>query len=290
MTTINQKSPIDCIVENYKNVLSKQYGKKYLKQFKKTCRESKNAAELESIMFFIMRKHFGFDVEVSELKSSADADFTCIKYDYKFMLEVTHLKSVSNTPNEGSIEKRTGLSYNLEKGGCYNNDNEKIILVIRDKDKQLENAKMPGLTVIGTFHVGEGALNFRDFVLEKLLYLSPKIGNPKATRGEHIYNTKILLSCFYNITDGKTNILSQNTSAVLFAAVYYDYTTILGVLHPEPKYKFDTRQLYGIPFCRISQWPISEAEWNNIRVEWTTTNSNARVIYHSDLLDCIRHY
>jgi hypothetical protein len=155
---------------------------------------------------------------------------------------------------------------------------ERITARTSDKVRQLSKYKRPRVLAIVSSHIGANALLSSTLAAQNVLISDPEISQPiGGGRATQITNLKSSAFLRGDPATGEVIAQRQSISAVLLVSVAGDRSSVLGILHPEPRYPLNIDAFPGIPFVKIQRWPIENGE---IRTEWVLGQPSARDFKH----------
>ena len=268
------KTQVPELVDNYKRFLDVNYPN-HVKPFSTRLGDQPESARAEAAVYsFFEANHL--DVQVEEDIVKGGVDFRCKTDKAEFVAEVTCLEAESVTresgvPNEPS-EDGSGYYYNM------------ITPLLRrkasEKASQMSGYSCPRLLVITCEH--NEAVGLLDMSgAEFLLTSESKIAIP-SNPGEDIdLVTDLKQSAFFRVKNGKLESCRQSISAILLFTISAVNAFVVGILHPDPVYKFPIELLSSVPFLRLKKWPPE-----NDRIEVESVNHKwklERFWYDKDL-------
>lgn len=259
------------VINSYKSFLEV----KYPSHFQSYCRRLKNqseSAKAEAVTFSFLRSIFD-DVLLAEDISTGGADFLCKSNDAEFISEVTCLKAES-------VAAQSGWKNEVPENGSagsFGMITRKLLTKASSKAAQLSGYSFPRILIITCEHIAS------DFLLgshgaETLLTSDTKIEVPI---GKPIANfdlvTNLKNSVFLLYKNGTWKSCKRSISAILLFSIFADKTLLVGILHPDPVYKFPIRLLPSVPFLRMKEWPPNN---NRVETEWVIHKPKAKEFYH----------
>ena len=241
------KTQVPELVDNYKYFLDVNYPN-HVKPFSARLRNQPASARAEAVVYsFFEANHV--DVQVEEDIGKGGVDFRCKTDKAEFVAEVTCLDaefvaSESGIPNELS-DTGSGYHYSM------------ITHLLRQKASakadQMSGYCCSRLLAITCEHNDVGLLDMR--AAEFLLASEPKIAIP-SNHGEDIdLVTDLEHSAFFRVKNGKLESCRQSISAILLFSISVVNAFVVGILHPDPAYKFPIELLPSVPFLRLKKWP-----------------------------------
>jgi hypothetical protein len=259
------------IIESYKLFLEV----KYPHHFQSYCRRLNNqpeGAKAEAVTFSILRSIFD-NVQIAEDISTGGADYMCKTNDAEFISEVTCLEAESVAVQSGwKIEVPENGS-----GGSFGMITQMLRAKASSKAGQLSGHNFPRILVITCEHIGADIL-LGPHGAETFLTSDTKIEVPI---DKPIENTNIVTdlknSVFFRYKNGSIESCRRSISAILLLSIFADKTLVVGILHPDPEYKFPIRLLPSVPFLRIKEWPPQNSK---IEIEWVINRPRAKEFYH----------
>ena len=209
------------------------------------------------------------DVQPYEDLSHGGPDFLCTKNDKHFYVEVTCITKKTAT-------KKTKLDAEPQINSpakWYQPPTQQILEEVRHKTFQCKDLNEPCLLAISTLHFGVGFICFRDkHIAEMVLTGTPYISwdivrdAGEASKGSH-QTTNLKNSGFVRPQKNKLHSIDEarkTISAVLLCSPYMKPPRAVGILHPNPNYRFDRSLLPDIDFCSLGEG----YESGRLTVEW----------------------
>ncbi len=259
------------VIDSYKLFLEV----KYQSHFQSYCNRLKShleSAKAEAVAFSFLRSNCD-DVQVAEDRSTGGADFRCKSNGAEFISEVTCLEAESvaaqsrwknEVPENGSAESFGMITH-------------KLFTKASNKAAQLSGYSFPGILVITCEHIAANVL-LGPQGAETLLTGDTKIEVPIDKPIENLdLVTDLKNSVFFRYKNGAFESCRKSISAILLFSIFADKTLVVGILHPDPLYKFPIRLLPSIPFLRMKEWPPKN---NRIETEWVIHKPKAKEFYH----------
>ncbi len=246
------------VIDSYKEFLEVKYRShygNYCRRFK----DNPEAGRAEAVMFSLLRNTVA-QVKVHEDAGTGGVDFLCVSDGNQFVVEVTCLEA-------GSVATQSGWPNEIVDGGggWFGMITHMLRTKTSSKASQLSGYAMPRLLAITSEHVAA------DFLLgprgaEALLTSDTKIkvpiGKPIDTIG---VATDLKDSVFFRFKNGDIEPCKKSISAILLVTILADRSLVVGVLHPDPAYRFPISLLPSVPFLRLKEWPPKdyhlETEW-----------------------------
>ena len=241
------KTKVPELVENYKRFLDANYPN-HVKPFRSRLRNQPESARAEAVVYsFFEANHV--DVQVGEDIVKGGVDFRCKTDKVEFVAEVTCLDAEF-------VARESGIPNKPPETGCGRHYSM-ITHLLRQKASQ-KAAQMSGyscsrLLVITCEHNDIGLLDMR--AAEFLLASESKIAIP-SNPGEDIdLVTDLEHSAFFRVKNGQLESCRQSISAILLFSISVVNAFVVGILHPDPAYKFPIELLPSVPFLRLKKWP-----------------------------------
>ncbi len=263
--------PLEELIDSYKLFLEI----KYPKHFQSYCQRLKNqpeSAKAEAITFSYLRSQFD-SVQVAEDISTGGADFLCKSKDAEFICEVTSLKTESVASQSG-IENKINQN---GSAGFFGMITHMLRTKASSKASQLSGHGFPRILLITCEHIASDIL-LGTHGAKTLLTSDTLIEVPIEKPNEHIdIVTDLKNSVFFRIKNGILESCRRSISAVLLFSIYADKSLVVGILHPDPEYKFSISLFPSIPFLRMRHWP---PKGDKIVTEWVIYKPRAKEIYH----------
>jgi hypothetical protein len=259
------------VIDSYKLFLEVKYPSHY----QSYCRRLKNqleSAKAEAVTFSFLRANFD-DVQVNEDISRGGADFLCKSNGTEFISEVTCLEKESVAAQSGW---KNEIPEN-DSAGSYGMITHMLRTKASRKAAQLSGHSSPRILVITCEHIAADIL-LGSYGAEALLISDTKIEVPI---DETIKNLDLVTdlnnSVFFRYKNDAVESCRRSTSAILLLSIFTDKTLVVGILHPDPAYKFPISLLPSVPFLRMKEWPPKN---NRIKIEWAIQKPKAMEFYH----------
>jgi hypothetical protein len=259
------------IIESYKLFLEV----KYPGHFQSYCNRLKynlESAKAEAVTFSFLRSTF-VDVTLAEDISTGGADFLCKSNEVEFIVEVTCLEADSVAAQSGWNNEITENGF----GGSFGMATHMLRTKASSKAAQLSGHDFPRILAITCEHVAADVL-LGPHGAETLLTSDTKIEVPI---GKEIAEAKIITdlrnSVFFRSQNRQLESCRRSISAILLFSIFADKSLIVGILHPDPKYKLPIKLFPSIPFLRMNKWP---PENNMIEIEWVIYKPKPEEFYH----------
>ncbi len=259
------------IIESYKLFLEV----KYPHHFQSYCRRLKNqpeSAKAEAVTFSILRSIFD-NVQIAEDISTGGADFLCKTNGTEFISEVTCLEAES-------VAIQSGWKNEVPESGSagsFGMITQMLRTKASNKAGQLSGHTFPRILVITCEHIAADVL-LGPHGAETFLTSDTQIEVPIDKPIENInVVTDLGNSVFFRYKNGSIESCRRSISAILLLSIFADKTLVVGILHPDPVYKFPIRLLPSVPFLRIKEWPPQNSI---IEIEWVVYRPRAKEFYH----------
>ncbi len=254
---------------------------KNLKSFEDRRRAVPEAAMAEATVFGVLQQ-LQLNPMIADEPGIGGGDFLC-KYrpisfsdngSWPLIVEVTTLEPTA-------VERNSGWRNEVPDeitGGPFSMITERITARASSKIRQLSTYKMPRVLAIVSSHIGADALLSSTLAAESVLVSDRRISRPLGG-GKASVITDLSVSAFLkgDPATGKITAQRPTVSAVLLTSVAGDRSSVLGVIHPEPRYPLDIRAFPGIPFVKIKRWPIDNGA---IEIEWVVGQPSGREFKH----------
>ena len=248
------------LVENYKCFLSVNHSK-HIKPFHNRLQNNPESARAEAVVFsFLVDNHA--DVQLEEDLAKGGVDFRCKINRTEFVVEVTHLDSESVTHASGLPDEipKTG------SGRHYSMITPLLRKKASDKASQMSEYNCPRILVITSEHPhASTVLDVR--AASDLLTSETKIAISDTPSGELDLITGLEDSVFFRLKNGELESCRQSISAILLFSISGVSAFTVGLLHPDPAYKFSPQLLSSVPFVGVKEWPPENSriwsEWQN---------------------------
>ena len=222
------------LVDRYRHYLCNSYPE-HVKAFEDRLSANPPSAGAEVLGYFFFSVHTD-KVYLEEDRTDGGVDFRCCVGDFEYVVEVTHLDSDSITcrsglPNE--VPCHTG------EGRFYSMITTSLLNTVRRKTKQMSGYACPRLLMIVSEHVHANSVMDSRGAELLLIY------------DENVRESTV----FYRPKCGSWTALRQSISGILLVSVNVVYASFLGVLHPDPHYKFPIELLCEVPFAAMRTYP-----------------------------------
>ena len=262
-------SSITSVVDGHKRFLKAKYPK-HLQRYYHRLSDQPESARAEAIACSFFRARCD-DVQVEEDLQKGGVDFRCkSKDDTEFVSEVTCFEAEaaaaqSKLPNEFPENK-------LDIGGPFAIVNHSLLSRTVRKVKQMSGYSCPRILVITCEHIMSNILLGKpgaEFLLtgdQKIVEQVDKPGTPSKLGNVHSV-TDLENAVFFRLKNGKLESCRRSISAILLFSVSPDktFSEVVGLLHPDPIYKFPICAFPSVPFLKLKQWPLKN---NRIEQEW----------------------
>jgi hypothetical protein len=272
---------VDGVAQSYSNYLNIKHPSNY-ERFEALRSSDKEAAVAEAIVFAMLQT-LRVRPSLNDQVKAGGADFICYchrgiifnpKPEDRFIVEATSL-------NPDAVTDRSHIPNEVPdriRGGAFGMLTQNICNKAKAKVTQLANYPMPRVLAIVSSHFGATVLLDQLAAQNALVsdtHFRHTIGSDTADPNTY---TNLEKSVFIKPGPDDTIIACrQSISAILLISVFGDKSEVYGILHPEPQYVLDLTFLPGIPFIRISQWPIVGGK---IFTEWTIGHPDGCRIPH----------
>jgi hypothetical protein len=260
-------SSITNVIDSHKRFLKA----KYPKHFQRYCHllnHQPGSARAEAIASSFLRTRCD-DAQVEEDLRKGGVDFRCkSKNGTEFVSEVTCLETES-------VVKRSKLKNKFPEvgfGGTFDMITDKLFWKVLNKEDQVSGYGCPQILIITCEHTGSSILlgdAGAEFLLtgDQIIVESiDKSGNPSKP-GNVNSATNLKNAVFFRLKNGELESCRRSISAILLFSVSPDgtYSEIVGLLHPDPIYKFPICIFPSVPFLKLKQWPLKNGR---IETEW----------------------
>ena len=255
-----------------------------LKSFQDRRRAAPEAAMAEAIVFGMLQQ-LRLNPTIADEPGIGGGDFLC-KYrpiifgdngSWPLIVEATTLEPTA-------VERNSGWRNEVPDaitGGPFSMITERITARASSKVRQLSRHEMPRVLAIVSSHIGADALLSSPLAAESVLvsdrHISQPLGGGKASVGTDLSASAFLRG---DPTTGKITAQRPSISAVLLASVAGNRSSVLGILHPEPRYQLDIRAFPGMPFVKLTRWPIENGA---IEIEWVVGHPSGREFRHQKI-------
>lgn len=258
------------VVDSYQRYLQAQYPVHY-QAFCNREHANPESTRAEAAVFAMLRTQ-RVDVSILEDPSGGGADFLCTSLDGSFIVEVT---SLTDEP----VAEQSGLSHvPTESCSSFGFLTHMIRTRASKKAPQLSRSQMPRLLAVTTEHEW-GAVLFGTLAAESLMVGTLKIGfTPNSSDPELKSITELDEAVFFRLTrEGTVEACRQSISGILLIHILADECRVLGVLHPEPRFKFAIHHLPRVPFLRVCGWPPDQGK---LKTEWVIDHPQPIQLIH----------
>jgi hypothetical protein len=252
-----------------------------LKSFQDRRRADPEAAMAEAIVFGLLRQ-LRLNPTIADDPGIGGGDFLC-KYRpivfsdngaWPLIVEATTLEPTA-------VERNSGWRNEVPDaitGGPFSMITERIIARAASKVRQLSRHAMPRVLAIVSSHIGADALLSSVLAAESVLVSDWEVSRPLGG-GKASVITDLAASVFLkgDPASGKISAQRPTISAVLLISVAGDRSSVLGILHPEPRYPLDISAFPEMPFVKIRRWPI---ETGSIELDWVVGQPSGRQFKH----------
>ncbi len=247
------------LVENYEGFLNVNHSK-HIIPFHNRLHDQPESARAEAVVFSFLRDIYT-DVQLEEDLTEGGVDFRCKTDSTEFVVEVTCLDPESVTcasglPNEipetGSGRHYSMMTPLLRKKASH-------------KASQMSEYDCSRVLVITSEHSHASTVLDRRAASD-LLTGETKIAISDTPRALDLA-TGLEDSVFFRLKNGKLESCRRSISAILLFSISYVSASVVGLLHPDPVYKFSPQFLSSVPFVRVKEWPPENSkiwtEWQN---------------------------
>lgn len=259
------------VIDSYKLFLEVKYPSHY----QSYCRRLKSqleSAKAEAVTFSFLRSNFD-DVQVNEDISKGGADFLCKSNGTEFISEVTCLE-------KESVAAQSGWKNEIPEdgsAGSYGMITHMLRTKASSKADQLSGHSSPRILVITCEHIAADVL-LGSYGAEALLTSDTKIEVPIDETIENLdLVTDLNNSVFFRYKNGVVESCRKSISLILLLSIFKNKVLVVGILHPDPEYKFPISLLSSVPFLRMKEWPPKN---NRIELEWVIHKPKAMKSYH----------
>lgn len=246
----------------------KNFNELRLKKWEDLLQADPEAAICEAKTRILMENH-DVDIRPYEDLSQGGPDFECSKNGKNFYVETTCI-SIEAATRESQLFPTDNPDVD---DSCYEDLTEKIRSEIGGKVKQCSKVDAPRIVLVGTLHPKVSVCCIDEAAAEELLtgttYITRKVnsitGGPV---GDTYETTQLEDSAFIKPSKDKGNWIEHarcSISAVLLCGFGVNPPNIVGCLHPNPNYVFDSGFLPRIKFCELAngyQKGQLQVEWN----------------------------
>jgi len=264
----------DDVLESYRALLKKTYpGQSKWFESRLTRDGHRPGCEAEAIVFCSILVPNHLNPEPLMDTQSGGPDFRCDPAGKQsFVVDVT----LWSTPPKRTLQQVPGTAIEV---GSLAMPTSKIFRSATGKAAQMANQGCPGVLVICSTdewdhrYCSAGAL-------EQAIFSDPKITIPLgSTEGSDCYLSSDLEKApFFGLeraSDGAPHLdpKRKTVSAILLVDMSGNAAKVIGALHPDPNYPFDTGNLSQVPFLHVDPWPPKSAAlsgcWKIGDLAWT---------------------
>ena len=251
------------LVENYERFLNLNHPD-HIKRFHERLHDQPESARAEAVVFSFLKENTT-DVKVEEHLVKGGVDFRCEKDGSEFVVEVTCLdrKSVTHASGLPDEAHKTG------SGRHYSMITPLLRHKTSRKASQMSGYNCPTVLIITSEHsyasmlLGTSAAS--DLLTDETLIAIPSIS----------LITELKDSVFFRHTKngekkGELESCRQSISAILLFSVSGASAFVVGLLHPDPAYKFPPQLLSSVPFIGMKEYPPKNGR---IRTGWLNQNT-----------------
>lgn len=140
---------------------------------------------------------------------------------------------------------------------------------------QLSGHSRPRVLCLGATYWGAVTVLNR-LAAEWLLTSEPRIVvNRSSAVSNAVLETALEQSAFFRWEGDKVVPCRQSVSAVILASLSNDSCCLVGLLHPEPAYRFQPEVLPDVPFVAVANWPPAD---EHVRTRWSVPGSGVRSV------------
>jgi len=277
---------IDGMVDSYAEYLSRTYPPQS-NRFKALRVASREAAVAEAVVFGLLRS-LHLSPEIYDDIETGGPDFKCAGSTLSFGLR----RLIKPSPEDrfvveatcldpDAVTRRSDIPNELPEdisGGSFSLLTKSICNKVKDKTTQLGGHAMPRVLAVASIHAGIGAL-FNTGAAEYMLTSEPRIVVGIGSPGPGRQCTDLRSSVFLRIgSDGRTVLPCRQTiSAILLIAVYDKKSEVYGILHPQPAQPLQIGFFPGVPFVRLTKWPVTDGL---ISTEWVVADPDGLGVPH----------
>ena len=273
-------SSITKVIDSHRRFLDARYPVHY-QRYCDRLKSQPEGAKAEAIACCFFRAKCN-DVQVEEDSNKGGVDFRCeSEAGTEFVSEVTCVEAES-------LAGQSELPMEFPEagfGGPFTFPTPKLLSKAVGKAKQMSGYCCPRILVITCEHPGSSVL-LGQAGAEFLLTSEPEILEPidKPDNTGKLGNvdsvTNLENAVFFRLKSGRLETCRRSISAILLFSVFPDKTSIVGLLHPNPVYKFLISCLPSVPFLRMKEWPPKN---NRIEKEWVIHEPQPDKFYHLGL-------
>jgi len=264
------------VIDSYRVFLEIKYPTHY-RNYCRRLNENAEAGKAEAVMFSLLRNTVD-QINLAEDVSTGGVDFLCISDQKQFVVEVTCLEAESVATQSGWPNEIADGT-----GGCFGMITHMLRTKTSSKTSQLSGYDMPRLLAITSEHAAAHVLlspHGAEALLTSDTKIEVPIGKPIDAVG---VTTDLKDSVFFKFKKGEGEIepCKKSISAILLVTILADRSTVVGVLHPEPAYKFPVALLPSVPFLRLKEWPPKD---NRLETEWIIGKPRPGDFFHQKVV------
>ena len=242
------KAEVPELVNNYKRFLDVNYPN-HVKPFCSRLQDQPESARAEAAVYsFFEANHLNVQVEEDIIKGGVD--FRCKTDNTEFVAEVNCLEAESVT-RESGVPNET---FKDGSGYYYSMITPLLRRKASEKASQMSGYSCPRLLVITCEHneaVGLLDMSGAEFFLTS----ESKIAIPSNPGKDIDLVADLEHSAFFRVKNGKLESCRRSISAILLFTISAVNAFVVGILHPDPVYKFPIELLPSVPFLRLKEWP-----------------------------------
>ena len=258
---------IENVIDSHKRFLAAKYPR-HSQNYCHRLKDQPESGRAEAIASHFLRVRCG-DVWIEEDPKKGGVDFRCrSKNGTEFVSEVTCLKTES-------VARRSKLENEFPEvgfGGTFDLITDRLFWKVLSKEDQVSGYGCPQILIITSEHTGSNILlgdAGAEFLLTGDQIIVERVDNlGNSSKLENVNSaTNLKNAVFFRLKNGKLESCRRSISAILLFSISPDgtYSEIVGLLHPDPIYKFPISTFPSVPFLKLKQWPLTNGR---IETEW----------------------
>jgi len=262
----NRSVHIEQVVASYSSYLLRHYGRVHQEKYEQRYGDNEEAAVAEAVVFSWL-----CSVDLNPKYNEDDlgkggADFICQpERSSAFVIEATSLGS-------GSLSNQTGWTNEVGigvHGGPFSLPTRVLQARVKAKVPQLSKHPMPRVLAILSSHIGADAF-FSDEGATCLLVGGYEFCCAIGSSSKETFKRAKLENAVFIRRDqanpDRVVACRESVSAILLLALDGRGFSVVGILHPEPRFPIDPRTFPAkVPFSRLQPWPTND----KVQIEWT---------------------
>jgi len=254
---------VDDLIQDYAQYLEIIYSDHH-KEFIQRLENERDAAASEAVVYSYLKAK-GFEVKIGEIVGRGGVDFLCTSEQGNLAVEVSHISrdSISRKSTWDDIIPEVPFA------SSFHPITDKVKSKASKKTSQMSGYEMPRALFITTFHSAGRMLMGKDQA-KSLLTGDTVIQVPLGNGSESMKSVaKLKNSTFIRIKDGDISAWRQSISSIILVCISETTFSLVGALHPEPRYNMPISYFPEIPFAVMSPWPVKDS---SIEIYWVCFN------------------